>query len=69
MDAEHIHHIGLAINKLVARLERAKAELRAVESRAGRGYQLRKAIRLRDEIDSLTARIERAEKLQGGSQT
>ena len=63
-DPQAAHVIGNAISRLVDRLEQKRSELKAVEARSGKGYQLRKAIRLRDEIASLEKRIEQAERLQ-----
>lgn len=63
-DPQTAHVVGNAIGKLVDRLTRKREELKAVEARTGRGYQLRKAIKLREEITSLEKRIEQAERLQ-----
>jgi uncharacterized membrane-anchored protein YhcB (DUF1043 family) len=63
-DPQSAHIIGIAIGKLVDRLTRKREELRAVESRSGKGYQLRKAIKLNEEIEKLEQQIERAELVQ-----
>lgn len=66
---EHVYQIGIAIGKLIDRLEMAKAELRKAESRTGKGYRLRAINRLRDEIESLERRIQRAERMQDENKT
>lgn len=61
---EMSHQIGIAIGKLLDRLTRAEDELRRCELSIGRGHSPRKCVRLREEIERLRLRIERAERLQ-----
>ena len=63
-DPQAAHVIGHAVGKLVDRLTQKRSELKAVDARSGRGYQLRKANKLQEEIASLEKRIEQAERLQ-----
>jgi hypothetical protein len=63
------HQIGIAIGKMVARLEEKRATLRAMEARSGRvpKTHLPRMVKLREEIESLVRRIEVAERLQDAS--
>ncbi len=69
MTAEQIHHIGIAHGKLVDRLTSARYQLRRLVVTEGGGFRdrLLRMNKLRDEIESLLKRIERAERLMEGA--
>lgn len=60
MHSEQKYHVGQAIAKLEDKLCTAQEQLRRYQASIGRGHDTRKMVRLKEEIDSLTARIERA---------
>lgn len=63
LDAEAKHHVGKAWSKLVERLLAKQDELRRREASQGKSHDVQKMNRLRDEIASLEARLNRAENL------
>lgn len=52
------------VDKLMGQLVEKKEELRRREKSEGKGHDVRKMNRLRDEIQSLEKRLSRAERLQ-----
>jgi hypothetical protein len=65
---EQLHVIGIAWAKLVGLMTTKQDELRRLQAMQGSGYgrRLPRMVKLADEIESLKARIERAERLQQG---
>lgn len=59
-----IQTLNDCVNKLMGKLVAAKERLRLCESSSGTGRNIRTMNRLRDEIDSLERRLQRAERLQ-----
>ena len=68
MTPEQLHVIGIAWAKLVGLMTTKQDELRRLQAMQGSGYgrRLPRMVKLADEIESLKARIERAERLQQG---
>jgi hypothetical protein len=65
---EQLHVIGIAWAKLVGLMTTKQDELRRLQAIQGVGYarRLPRMVKLAEEIKSLKARIERAERLQQG---
>ena len=61
---DRIRVLNDCVAKLMDRVAAKQQEVRANELREGRGWDPRKASRLRRELDSLHQRLVRAERLQ-----
>jgi hypothetical protein len=69
MTSKDLPALNAAVNKLMGQLAIKQDELRRRENSCGKGHDLKKMMKLRDEITSLENRLARAERLQDDALT